>query len=119
MNIRSQYSERVRVTVGGGDSMVRQSFKDECDINKIIARYSTTGQLPLTDAQAVYGDVSDFRDYKSAVDTVMLIEEKLRHLPKKAREAFEKDPSGWMNGIGGAEDRDALEGLGLVEPVEL
>ena len=44
MKFRSIYDgERIPVTLSCDKGMTMQSFKDECDINNIIARYETTG----------------------------------------------------------------------------
>lgn len=107
----------VKVLVGGGESMVRQSFKDECDINKILARYATSGQLPLGRNDAKYGDVSEVKDYKEALDFVQHAREQLGQLPDSAREAFQKDPGAFFLGLEGATSRDDLVALGLLEAI--
>lgn len=116
MEIRSCYDgSRVSVVIGGGESMVRSDFADECDINQIVARYARGGQLPLTTADARFGDVSEVSDYKSALDFVFAAKDRIADLPDKAREQFVGDPEAYWQRLDAAEDRDALVELGLVE----
>lgn len=118
-NIRSAYDDsRLRVTVGGGDSMVRQAFKDEADINNIVARYEVSGQLPLTEQQARFGDVSDVRDYKASLDFVREATEDLEAMPQDARVRFFEDPRQFMSDLENAKNRDDLVQLGIFDAPE-
>uniref|UniRef100_UPI004048CFD7 hypothetical protein n=3 Tax=Bacteria TaxID=2 RepID=UPI004048CFD7 len=36
-------------------SRAKQSFKEECDINTIVKRFSVTGQVPVSPLQPQYG----------------------------------------------------------------
>ncbi len=116
MNIRSAYDgSRVDIIVGGGESKTREAFADELDINMIVERYARGGQLPLTAADARYGDVADVSDYKSALDFVYASKDKLSDLPDAARQKLLLDPEAYWMQLEAAEDRDALVDLGLLE----
>jgi len=116
MDIRSPYDgSRVEIIVGGGESMTREAFADELDINKIVERYARGGQLPLTTEDARYGDVSDVRDYKSALDFVFKSKQKLADLPEAARDQLTADPAEYWRLLDAAVDRDGLVALGLLE----
>lgn len=41
-----------------GVSKTQQSFKEECDVNRIIDRFSRTGALPLAGRTPYYDDVT-------------------------------------------------------------
>ena len=107
---------REQIQIGGGETMVRQAFKDEVDINRIVERYRATGQLPLTNAQARYGDVTDYQDYKTMLDYVHEALRKADDLPENALEQFNANPEDFMRRIDAAESRDDLVALGIVEP---
>ncbi len=109
------FRDRERVRAGGGVSMTRSDFRTECDINEIVARYANGAQLPPTAADLVYGDVSEISDYKTCLDIVMSIKDKVAALPKKAAVIFSTDPGAFMASIELAKDREALVNLGLVE----
>lgn len=114
--IRSAYDgSRVEVLIGGGDSMTREAFADELDINKIVERYARGGQLPLTTADARYGDVSEVNDYKSALDFVFAAKDQLRDLPVAARKQLSSDPEAYWSRLDAAVDREGLVDLGLLE----
>ncbi len=116
MDIRSAYDgSRVEVLAGGGESMTREAFADELDINKIVERYARGGQLPATTADARYGDVADIGDYKSALDFVYASKAQLADLPMVARDQLVADPEAYWLRLDAARDRDALVELGLVE----
>ncbi len=116
MIIRSPYDgSRIEIIIGGGESMTRESFADELDINKIVERYARGGQLPLTDADARFGDVSEVRDYKSALDFVFEAKDKLGDLPEAARDQLTADPAEYWRLLDAATDRDGLVSLGLLE----
>lgn len=56
--------ERERSQVDcGGESRTQQSHKDSVDVNKIIARFDRTGQLPPARSDGQYGDVSGLNAY--------------------------------------------------------
>lgn len=109
---------RRRPTVGGGESMVREAFKDEADINRIVARYQVTGQLPLTKKDARYGDVSDVRDYKASLDFVREATRDIDELPEGARKQFLEGPAAFMAELELAETREQLVGLGILADPE-
>ena len=54
--------------------MTMQSFRDECDINNIIARYETTGFLvdPMVASRRTpsFGDFSKLPDYMEAQNII-------------------------------------------------
>lgn len=118
MEIRSPYDgSNVVERVGGGDSMTRESFAAELDINTIVARYAAGGQLPQTTADARYGDASEVRDYKSALDFVFESKDQINDLPAAARAQLIADPHGYYARLDAAEDRESLVGLGLLAPL--
>ena len=53
-------------------SMTKQSFADEVDINKVVARYEKTGMLDhVNRRQPFYGDVSEIRSYQESLNVVI------------------------------------------------
>nr|UXQ87994.1 MAG: internal scaffolding protein [Microvirus sp.] len=114
--IQSAYDgARVAVTVEGGESMVRTEFQEEANINTILARYETTGMLPLESRQPIFADVSMMEDLKSSMDTVAAVEGRLKELPREARELFAKDPGGFAQALSEPLTRERLQDLGVLE----
>lgn len=99
----------------GGESMTKQAFKDEVDINKIIERYAEYGVQPLASGQPKYGDFSDGFSFHDALSAVREVEEDFAALPARVRDACENDPGKYLDFVSDPEKRKELEGLGLVE----
>jgi len=98
-------------------SRTKQSMREECDINAIVAK-ARRGQAVAHLSQGVptYGDFSDVGDYKSALDRLRAADEWFRHLPAKVRGAFHNDPGEFLEVQDTPEGRAVLEAAGLYVP---
>lgn len=96
----------------------KQSFREEVDINKIVAR-SRAGQIVSHVARGVptYQDVSDVGDYKGALDMVRNADAFFQKLPAKVRAAFGNDPAAFLDATESNEGRAKLVELGLAKPI--
>ena len=64
---RNHHPIRV-ITPIGGRSLTKQSFREQCDINAIIARWQDTGMLEhINKENPRYGDFSTSTDFRSAL----------------------------------------------------
>lgn len=114
--IRSRYSDRLSVkTENTAQSMTQQHFANEVNINSIIARYNKTGQLPLANSIGQYGDVSDVRDYKSALDLILRVDDDFDSLPAAIRRRFSDSPALLYEFLMDEKNYDEAVSLGLVE----
>lgn len=97
----------------------KQSFKEECDINRIMAKYQKTGAVSwLTKHEGSYGDVSSF-DFLDAQLVVAKAKEMFADLPSSVRSRFSNDPAEFlffMQDTGNAEEAIRL-GLAVRKPV--
>lgn len=100
-------------------SLTMQSFRNECDINTIMRRWKTTGELThVRPAQGYYGDFTELSDYQSALQTVMLAEEAFMALPSAVRLRFSNDPAQFVNFMQDPTNSEEIYALGLaVRPV--
>lgn len=98
-------------------SMTKQSFRDECDINSIMARYEKDGVVDhLARVPAQWGDFTDALDYHSAMSIVVQAEERFAALPASVRKRFGNDPAQMLEFLEDPDNRlEAIE-LGLVDP---
>lgn len=99
-----------------GPGRTKQSFKDEVDINKIIARFEKTGMVDhVNQGKPFYGDVSAVRSYREALECVRIAEDLFMGYPAGIRERFDNDPAKLIEFL---DDRknlaEAIE-LGLVQ----
>lgn len=99
-------------------SLTRQSEADAADINKIMARYEKTGVLPVSQREALFIDVSEMGDYRSAVEQVELVNEYFRQLPAKVRAEFDNEPARLLDFMSDPANEGRARELGLVEKEE-
>lgn len=102
-----------------GEAITKQSFKDMCDVNKIVARWNKTGVLDNVNVrEGVYGDFSNIVDYTESVRRVERAMEDFMSLPADLRSYFDNDPGNLIDGIGDPERAQELRDLGLEELVD-
>lgn len=95
--IRSQYDEPNfdgAISIDADDpkeNLTKQSFKDEADVNIIVARYAKNGQ-PLPQAPGQFLDVSDVPEYQEALNRVQSIQATFAALPAEVRLEVGNDP---------------------------
>lgn len=99
-------------------SMTEQHFKDECDINNIIAQYEATGVMPQGDRKPMFGDFDKFpQDLMSSRQMFDEATARFMELPSRLRKQFDNDPTkllGWLQDPSNYEQ--AVE-YGLLEKV--
>lgn len=102
-------------------SLTRQEFKDECDLGKIVARFSATpeGREALEMARnyvsSRFEDVSQVTDFRTALEQVNAANEAFMRLPAKVRTRFENDPARFLDFVDDPKNVDELRALGLLE----
>lgn len=97
-------------------SLTQQSFRDECDINVLVARFGLGAPLPQGLVAPVFGDFSGVDDYQSALNSIMAADEKFMMMPAAVRSRFGNDPQQFVEFC--SDDRNLEEAvkLGLVLP---
>lgn len=97
----------------------KQSFKDECDINTLVERFSITGEIPTSDRIPLPVDIGTGMDFKDAMNQVVAARESFDQLPAKVRARFDNDPARFLDFVHYDEDaRDDLKKWGLLKPEE-
>lgn len=103
-------------------SRVRPEFKDDADINVLVARALRTGHLEERAVKPVFGDFSNVPTYGEAVLFIAQAKERFLELPAQVRKHFDNDPgkliAAWsaVNAGSASEDQvDELVQLGLWE----
>lgn len=94
--IQTKYGVRRRVALRFTEddvSMTDQSFKKECDINNIVAKFKKTRDPSLLkQRQGVYADVSEYGDLSDAYMKVQNAEEAFATVPAALRAKLDNDP---------------------------
>lgn len=103
MEFKSRYSvtgEKPGITFEQ-PSQTLQSFKDDADINCIIARYENTGVLvdPTVPVSRVpqFGDFSDMPTFQEAQNVIVAATNAFSALSSKIRERFGNDPAAYFD----------------------
>lgn len=95
-------------------SRAQQHFRDETDINVMVARFQRTG---VPEAPPVFPDVQDFtqsHDFRSAMDVIVEARHAFSSVPAKVRDRFLNDPGLLLEFLADPDNRDEAERLGLV-----
>lgn len=101
-------------------SMTDQSFKDECDMGKLIDRYNKTGFFynPLVAHQnkprsPMFEDFSDVPTFQEAQEVIARSQAQFEALPAKVRDYFDNDPALMLAFINDPKNRDKCVELGI------
>jgi len=119
--VRNRFSPRVRVSVRNDEpSMTKQSYKDSCDVNKILARYQKTGVIDHVKAHGGDYGFMDGSTYQEQMLQITKAQSMFNELPSKARAYFENDPAKFLDTVENFNEDGStaalLDELGLTHP---
>ena len=90
------------------DGRTKQSFKDQTDVNKIIARHARSGTLShLEQWGGQYGDLSGF-DFQTAQNQIAKANSMFEQLPAEVRREFSNSPERFFEFVNDPENSDKL-----------
>lgn len=114
--IFSAYNRRPRQRLEiVGESRTKQSFKDECDINKIMAKFQKTGALTHFQKHAPNYGFATSVDFAEAMRIVTTGQGMFRDLPSSIRRKFGNDPAQFLEYVQDENNHEEMVELGLVE----
>lgn len=100
-------------------SLTQQHFKDECDINNILRKFSAgTPVTHVAKRQPMYGDFTTGLGYQEAMNRVIEAQQAFLDLPATLRRRFHDDPGEFLEFVANEENRDEAIRLGLIEDPE-
>jgi len=104
------------------DSLTKQSFAEECDINTIVRNFNLTGQLPENVSVPQYANVLDtVNDYQTALNMIMEADAAFMQMPANVRTRFHNNPAEFLDFFNDPANIEEGKKLGLVidnTPVE-
>lgn len=115
MRARSAFSARLPVLTVSEGPGAKQSFKNECDINKIMARFIKTGTI---DHVARFGGSYGFADsmtYHEAQNIVANANSMFAELPAAIRKEFDDKPEVFLDFVYDPKNADRLREMGLAK----
>lgn len=114
---RSAYRPHKRKTVVfDGLSMTKTSFKDECDVNNIMAKFRTQGVLDhVRHTKGQYGDFTSAPEYHKAMNEILKAEEMFATVPAHIRKKFDNSAEKFLSFVQDKENYDEMKKLGLVD----
>lgn len=99
------------------DSLVtKQSFGPECDINTIMARYQSTGEMPVINQVAPQYLDLDQTDFQEAMQIVAGAQTLFAELPSALRTRFNNDPGQFLAFTTNPDNRAEMRALGMLKP---
>lgn len=100
----------------GETSATRQEFKDECDINRILAGFQRTGALNhFAKYSGSYGDFSAC-DLQTAQNLLIRARQMFDELPSAIRREV-STPEGFLDFVQDPANAERMAALGLTKPV--
>lgn len=117
---QSLYRKREHPVYEWGESLTSQEFKDECNTEKILERYSLAGlPLPSAAVEHVYRDCTDMRNLQEHLNNaralVQQAEEGFMMLDAKIRKRFDNDVAKMAAWLEDPENIEESYALGLRE----
>lgn len=97
-------------------TLTQQHFKNECDINTVLSRYSETGLMP-NHPGSFYGDFSDELSYQNALDCLQNTRDEFLTLPAIVRANFDNDPGKLIRFVNDPNNLDKFASVGLANPI--
>lgn len=95
----------------------KQSFKDECDVNRIMSHYLATGEIPnLNEVAPQYLDVSGM-DFQTHQNFIVGAREVFMELPSSLRNRFSNDPAQFLDFCSNPSNRAEMAQMGLLRPI--
>lgn len=119
MKIVKPYGEKMKVTSDPvGKSRTKQSMKDECNINFILAKFQKTGVIEHRKTyEGNYGEFAAI-DFHEAMNIVAEAEEMFLTIPAEIRKKFNNDPGEFLKFATNGENIVELRKLGLAQLIE-
>ena len=96
-----------------GESLTKQSFADECDINRILERFAITGHVPDNVRAPSFGDFVDIPSYQDALNAVIEAERSFMQMPANVRARFGNDAHAFVEFCSDPENLPEMRKLGL------
>lgn len=94
----------------------QQHMVDDTDINKLVARYLITGEMPQLTTPPLQGDFTQVHTYQESMNLMIQAQRAFEALPAKIRSRFDHDPGQLVAFMSDQGNRDEIRQMGLWSP---
>lgn len=109
----------VAITFPPNSRWTKQEFRDEADINTIMAKYQSTGEMPVLNQVAPqYLDATNLTDFHDLQNQVLAAQALFGQLPSKLRDRFGNDPGSFLDYVQQPSNFDEMYELGLLDRLQ-
>ncbi|AXH75718.1 MAG: internal scaffolding protein [Microviridae sp.] len=114
----SNYSQKtfIGLDFSNSVSLTKQEFKDECDINVLMSKYMSTGELPvINERMPQYLDVTGY-DFQASMEFIANAQSMFQELPSVVRNRFQNDPAQFLDFCSNENNHEEMAKMGLLKP---
>lgn len=114
--VRNRFTtQRSFVSFKGVPHLTQQNFKEECDVNNIMARYTSTGAIShVARKLPQFADVGE-ESFHEAMNLVVGAQGMFMELPASVRARFGNDPGSFLDFVQDPANASELAQMGLTE----
>lgn len=94
-------------------TLTQQQFKDECDINTILAKYQKTGAITHANNHSPEYSFATSLNFRESMEIVTRAQEMFSELPSSIRNKFRNNPEEFMDFVQNPENASEMAELGL------
>ena len=99
-------------------SLTKQSFKDETNVNNIMAKYLQTGLLDhVNNHQGNYDNFVSAPDYHTAMNRITAADQAFESMPSDLRARFQNSAPAFLEFVQNPENRDQMIDMGLLPKI--
>lgn len=114
--IRKPYETRTRQPMlAFDDGQCQQQFKEECDINNILAKYQKTGAVTHANNRAAEYGFATSLDFRQSMEIVVKAKTMFNELPSTIRRKFGGSPEAFLDFVQNPANASEMVEMGLVE----
>ena len=96
-------------------SLTKQAFRDESNVNNIMAKYLQTGLLDhVNQHQGSYADFINAPDYHTAMNRITAADQAFQSMPSDIRKKFSNSPSEFLEFAQNPDNVEEMRELGLL-----
>lgn len=96
------------------ETLTQQQFKDECNVNNILAKYKKTGMINhVNKHQGQFGDFSGLEDYQTSLQKLKQAQDNFETLPSELRIKFGNDPAKLIEFLADEKNNEDAYNFGL------